>query len=79
MIIRVFDTETTSLDKPFCYNIGYTLIDTDTWKPVLERDCVVEQVWHNLPHIMLINALCTFSVCAPIKPQWTSSAISVSR
>ena len=49
MIIRVFDTETTSLDKPFCYNIGYTLIDTDTWKPVLERDYVVEQVWHNLP------------------------------
>ena len=49
MIIRVFDTETTSLDKPFCYNIGYVLIDTDTWKPVLERDYVVEQVWHNLP------------------------------
>lgn len=49
MIIRVFDTETTSLDKPFCYNIGYVLIDTETWKPVLERDYVVEQVWHNLP------------------------------
>lgn len=49
MIIRVFDTEDTSLDKPFCYNIGYSLIDTDTWKPVLERDYVVEQVWHNLP------------------------------
>lgn len=21
----VFDTETTSLDKPFCYNIGYSI------------------------------------------------------
>lgn len=49
MKIMIFDTETTSLDKPFCYNIGYTIIDTDTYEPVVDRDYVVEQVWHNLP------------------------------
>ena len=49
MKICVFDTETTSLDKPFCYNIGYVIIDTEDWFTVLRRSYVVEQVWHNLP------------------------------
>ena len=43
----VFDTETTSLNKPFCYNIGYIIV-TEAGI-VLRRDYVVEQVWHNLP------------------------------
>ena len=47
--ICIFDTETTSLDKPFCYNIGYVIIDTDTRSELIKRDFVVEQVWHNLP------------------------------
>lgn len=47
MNICVFDTETTSLEKPFCYNIGYTIIDTEEWQVVLKKDRVVEQVWHN--------------------------------
>ena len=49
MNIMIFDTETTSLDKPFCYNIGYVILDTETEETLLKRDYVVEQVWHNLP------------------------------
>lgn len=49
MKICIFDTETTSLDKPFCYDIGYCIVDTDTWAQILRRSYVVEQVWHNLP------------------------------
>ena len=49
MNICVFDTETTSLDKPFCYNIGYMIINTDDWSVVMRREYVVEQIWHNLP------------------------------
>lgn len=43
----VFDTETTSLEKPFCYNIGYVIGNES--EILLKRDFVVEQVWHNLP------------------------------
>ena len=49
MKICVFDTETTSLEKPFCYNIGYVIYDTDMQKILLSRSYVVEQIWHNLP------------------------------
>lgn len=49
MNIVVFDTETTSLNKPFCYNIGYTILDADTEAHLVAKDFVVEQVWHNLP------------------------------
>lgn len=48
MNIVVFDTETTSLDKPFCYNIGYVITNEDGAN-LIEKDFVVEQVWHNLP------------------------------
>lgn len=47
MNILVFDTETTSLEKPFCYNVGYTVYDTDNDEVLISRDFVVEQVWHN--------------------------------
>ena len=40
MNIMIFDTETTSLDKPFCYNIGYTIVDTDSYCMLVERDFV---------------------------------------
>ena len=50
MNICIFDTETTSLDKPFCYNIGYIIVNTDDyWSTLVHRSFVVEQVWHNLP------------------------------
>lgn len=49
MNICVFDTETTSLEKPFTYNIGYTIADTETAEILTRKDFVVEQIWHNLP------------------------------
>lgn len=48
MNICIFDTETTSLDKPFCYNIGY-VIANEHGETIIEREFVVEQIWHNLP------------------------------
>ena len=47
MNIMVFDTETTNLEKPFCYNIGYIIFDTESGEIRMSRDYVVEQVWHN--------------------------------
>ena len=47
MNIVVFDTETTNLEKPFCYNIGYVVYDTENKQIVLTREFVIEQVWHN--------------------------------
>lgn len=44
----VFDTETTSLEKPFCYNIGYIII-TPEGTVLRKREFVIEQIWHNLP------------------------------
>lgn len=49
MNICIFDTETIGIDKPFCYNIGYVIVDTNTWELLLSRSYVVEQIWHNLP------------------------------
>ena len=47
MNVVVFDTETVSLEKPFCYNIGYVIVNTDNGETLVKRDYVVEQVWHN--------------------------------
>ena len=47
MNILVFDTETIDIDHPFCYNVGYVIVDTETKARLLERDYVVEQVWEN--------------------------------
>lgn len=49
MNICIFDTETTSLEKPFTYNVGYVIVDTDSRKMLEKKDFVVEQIWHNLP------------------------------
>lgn len=48
MNICIFDTETTGLEKPFCYNIGY-VIKSDKEETLVSREFVVEQIWHNLP------------------------------
>ena len=47
MNIMIFDTETTSLEKPFCYNIGYVIYDTESGQILATKDFVCEQVWHN--------------------------------
>ena len=47
MNILVFDTETANLEKPFCYNIGYVVYNTDTEEILCKKDYVIEQVWHN--------------------------------
>ena len=49
MNIMIFDTETTSLTKCFTYNVGYVIYDTDSNSVLVERDYVIEQIWHNLP------------------------------
>jgi len=48
MNIVVFDTETTSLEKPFTYNIGYKIIDANTRTELVRREFVAEQTWKNL-------------------------------
>lgn len=45
----VLDTETTSLDKPFCYDIGYVILDMENYSIIKDCHYVVEQNWHNLP------------------------------
>lgn len=47
MRILVFDTETTSLEKPFCYNVAYIIYDTETEEVIVKREYVIEQIWHN--------------------------------
>lgn len=49
MDVMVFDTETTSLEKPFCYNVGYVVVEVETSTILVEREFVVEQIWQNLP------------------------------
>lgn len=47
MRIAVFDTETTNIVKPYCYNVGVVLFDTETGDTV-KREWVIEQIWHNM-------------------------------
>lgn len=48
MNILVFDTETTGLEKPYCYNVGYVVVNADNGERLVRRSFVVEQIWHNL-------------------------------
>ncbi len=48
MAYMVFDTETTSIDKPFCYDVGYAIY-SDEHIELVRRHFVIEQTWHNLP------------------------------
>lgn len=47
MAYMIIDTETTSIDKPFCYDIGYNIINDDGIALAREH-YVIEQIWHNL-------------------------------
>ena len=46
--ILVFDTETTSIDKPFAYDVGYKIL-TRNFETIESKHFVIEQIWHNLP------------------------------
>lgn len=45
----ILDTETISVQKKYCYNIGYIIYDTDGKQVLAKEEFVVEQVWHNRP------------------------------
>lgn len=47
--VLILDTETTSLDKPFCYDCSWVIMEKETGKLIHFSANVVEQVWHNLP------------------------------
>lgn len=47
--VLVLDTETTGLDKPFCYDLSWVIMEKETGNIVDFKSYVVEQVWHNLP------------------------------
>lgn len=47
--VLVFDTETISVDKRFCYNVGYIIFNTEERAILCKKDYVVQQCWHNLP------------------------------
>lgn len=49
MNVLVLDTETTGLDKPFCYDCSWVIMDSETGEIIGMKANVVEQVWHNLP------------------------------
>lgn len=45
----VFDTETTDLNKCFCYDVGYIIFADNTHEIIERKHFVIEQIWHNLP------------------------------
>ena len=49
MNVIIFDTETTDINKCFCYNIGYLIVDIEKDTILCKKDFVIEQIWHNLP------------------------------
>lgn len=48
MNVMIFDTEARSVSQPFCYDVGYNIIDTETKETVKENHYIIEQTWHNL-------------------------------
>lgn len=45
--ILVFDTETISTNKPFCYNVGYVIFNPASGETLKTVDFIIEQIWHN--------------------------------
>ncbi len=45
----ILDTETTGLDKPFCYDCSWVIMRKSDGQLIDFKANVVEQVWHNLP------------------------------
>lgn len=49
MNIIVFDTETIGVDKTFCYDLGYVVINVESKTIMTEKEFIIEQVWSNKP------------------------------
>lgn len=47
--IIVFDTETIGLEKAFCYDIGYCVVDTESGEVIKAKEFIIEQLWSNKP------------------------------
>lgn len=48
MFRMVFDTETTDINKCFCYDLGYLVFDDEDGNIIIKKHFVIEQIWHNL-------------------------------
>ena len=54
MKVVVIDTETTNnIDEPICYDMGWAVIDTDTWEVVKTRSFAVAEVFLDKPFMAL--------------------------
>ena len=76
MNIVVFDTETTSLEKPFVYNIGYTIYDTETKTKLVSHDFIVEQIWSPVTSTSR-SLMRTTKTLTPRMPFWTISLLLI--
>lgn len=47
MRIMVFDTETTGLDRPFMYQFGFVVYDTDLKKVLCQDEYLLSNIWYN--------------------------------
>lgn len=47
MNVVIFDTETIGVEKCFCYNLGYRIIDLNANVVLCEKDFVIKQIWEN--------------------------------
>ena len=47
MNICVFDTETITASNPFCYNLGYTIVNVESRKIVKRVDLLIDEVFCN--------------------------------
>ena len=47
MNIIVFDTETIGVEKAFCYDLGYVVVNTESKTIIAKREFIIEQVWSN--------------------------------
>ena len=47
MNICVFDTETITASSPFCYNLGYTIVNVESRKIVKKVDLLITEVFDN--------------------------------
>ena len=47
MNIIVFDTETIGVEKAFCYDLGYVVVNVESKTIIAKKEFVIEQVWSN--------------------------------